>query len=273
MPAFQLKQFQQQTNRLLQVFALPSEFHSQLTRLFQRYEQPSYRYGTGVQAPPEPAYHLQPLMMDELINELKYMAVERPRSALLLAQECWTDEYYETKKVAAIVLGEAPLFDLAMFQDTFTQMLDSAGQEHYDLLFIHSWKRFREEHPEMVAEWISNWLAGDRLDVGLSAIQSLIRVEAMDSLPTIFRLIEKFVIIGDLSYREEILQIMDGLAKLSPMETAHFLSELTTHFYGEKRMQYFRALCRSFGKPQRDFINRAFMDPSVHYHDEDVIDD
>ena len=273
MPAFQLKQFQQQTNRLLQVFALPSEFHSQLTRLFQRYEQPSYRYGTGVQAPPEPAYHLQPLMMDELINELKYMAVERPRSALLLAQECWTDEYYEVKRVAAVVMGEAPLFDLSLFEQAFTVMLEAVGPDHYGMLFFYSWKRFRQEKPALVAEWISNWLAGDHLDVGLSAIQSLIQVEAMDSLPTIFRLIEKFVITGDLSYREEILQIMDRLAKLSPMESAHFLSELTTHFYGEKRMQYFRALCRSFEKPERDFINRAFIDPSVHYHDEDVIDD
>lgn len=273
MPAFQLKQFQKQINQLLYVFALPTEFHAQLTQLFERYEQPSYRYGAGVQAPPEPAYHLQSVMLDELETELKHMAVERPRSALLLAQECWTDAYYEVKRVAAVVMGEAPLFDLSLFEQVFTEMLAAVGPDHYGMLFLHSWKRFRQEQPGLVAEWITTWLSQNRLDIGFAAIQHLIEVEAMDSLPTIFRLIEPYIIAGDAAVRDELLQIMDGLARLSPMEAAHFLSELTMHFYGEKRMQYFRALCRSFEKPERDFINRAFMDPSVNYHDEDVIDD
>ncbi len=273
MPAFRLAEFQKQIEQLLQSFALPTSFHQQLTQLFQRYEQPSFRYGVGVSAPPEPAYHLPVVMLEELENALKSMANERPRSAFLLSKECWSDPYYETRRVAAVVMGAAPLFDLSVFQETFSQMLLSTGQDHRSLLFAHAWKRFRAEQPSMMVDWISKWLADDQLEIAFSAIHSLVDAGLLDFMPTIFRLIEKDVIAGDAAYQEEILSLMDSLVKLSPVESAHFLSELTSHFYGEKRMKYFRALCRSFTPSQRAFINRAFMDPSAYYHEDDILDE
>ncbi|MEE4194018.1 MAG: hypothetical protein V2J07_02355 [Anaerolineae bacterium] len=273
MPAFRLAEFQQQIDHLLQSFALPTSFHQQLTQLFQRYEQPSFRYGVGVAAPPEPAYHLPVVMLEELENALVSMANNRPRAAFLLANECWSDPYYETRRVAAVVMGAAPLFDLAVFQDTFSQMLASTDQENQPLLFAYAWKRFRTEQPALVVEWISKWLSDDKFEIAFTAIQSLLDAGLLDFLPTIFRLVEKYVIAGDAIYQEEVLSLMDSLAMLSPLESAHFLSELTSHFYGEKRMKYFRALCRSFNQSQRAFINRAFMDPSAYYHEDDVIDE
>jgi hypothetical protein len=276
MPAFQLKQFQQQIEQLLRYFALPTAFHQQLTHLFERYEQPSYRYGVGVKAPPEPAYHLQSQMLEELENELNRMAVERPRSALLLARECWTDRYYETRHVAAVVMGSAPLFDLALYQEIFLEMLGAANEEAYQLmLFNVAGKPLREEQFPLFVEMITDWLhhSSQSRQYAFSALLSLVNVGELSRVPTIFRLIEPFVIAGEANQQEEILHIMDGLVELSPMETAHFLSELTTHFYGEERMHYFRALCRSFGKSDRDFINRAFMDKSAFFHEEDIIDD
>jgi hypothetical protein len=274
MPAFQLKQFEQQLSQLLRFFALPTEFRQHLTQLFERYEQPSYRYGVGVKAPPEPAYHIQSVMLEELENELIRMAEQRPRSAVLLANECWSDPYFETRLIAVVVMGAAPLFDLPFFQETFLSMLAVTEKEYQELLFFHALKQFRQEQFLQLVEWITNWLeSDDMVAIGFSALQSLVDAGNLDHLPTIYRLIENFVIAGEEDYQEDILHLMDGLVKLSPMETAHFLSELTHHFYGEGRMQYFRALCRSFKKPQRDFINRSFMDPSAFYHEEDILDE
>ena len=275
MPAFQLKQFEQQLEQLLRLFALPTAFHEQLTRLFERYEQPSYRYGVGVKELPEPAYHIQSAMLERMETELRQMASERPRSAVLLAQACWQDEFYETKYIAAIVMGSAPLFDLNFFIDAFLKMLFSAQQkEHQRLLFSKGAQRLRDEQFSMLVELIEKWLDDTNLmQYGFSALQSIIDAGEMEHLPTIFRLIEKFVIEGAESYQQGILRLMDGLAGVSPVETAHFLSDLTQHFYGEERMRYFRALCRSFEKPQRDFIFQSFMGETPLYYEEDIIDD
>lgn len=274
MPAFQLKQFQQQITQLLLVFALPTEFHQQLTRLLERYEQPSYRYGDGVKAPPEPAYHLQAAILDRITHELVKMAVERPRSALLLAQECWQDPYYETRYVAAVVMGATPLFDVALFEEIFQNMLGISEVEFLHLLFGPAIQQFRQAHFSTLIEWITGWLeSADTRSNGYAAILGLVKNGNLDHLPTVFRLMEPLIITGTASEQAQILTIMDALARLSPMESAHFLSELTRHFYGEARMHYFRALCRSLAKPERDFVNRAFMDPSAYYHEEDIIDD
>ncbi len=276
MPAFQLKQFQQQLEQLLRSFALPTEFHQQLTRLFERYEQPSYRYGEGVKAPPEPAYHIQLQMLEEMENELKRMAIERPRSGLLLARECWTDRYYETRHVAAVVMGSTPLFDVALFQEIFLEMLQAAKDKTYQvMLFTDAGKALREEQFPLLIEMVTDWLAqsAETRQFAFSAILSLIKTGELSYIPTIFRIIEPFVIAGEADQQEEILRIVDGLVELSSKETAHFLSELTTHFYGEERMQYFRALCRSLGKTDREFVFRAFMDRSAYFHEEDIIDD
>lgn len=276
MPAFQLLQFQKQVEQLLRLFALPTEFHQALTQLFERYEQPSFRYGVGVKAPPEPAYHIQSLMLEEMENEFKRMAVERPRSAFLLAQECWKDAYFETRRIAAVVMGNAPLFDLDLFQEIFLEMLDKAGEKDYlSMAFDLAGKSLREQKFPLLEKMINTWIVESTKTqhYAFAAIQSLVNAKCLNHIPTIFRLIEKFVIDGDAEYRDDILEIMDGLAELSPMETAHFMSELTTHFYGEERMRYFRALCRSFEKTERDFINRSFMDRSAYFHEEDVIDD
>lgn len=276
MPAFQLKQFQQQMEQLLRHYALPSEFHQQLTRLFERYEQPSYRYGVGVKAPPEPAYHLQSIMLEELENELKRMAVERPRSALLLAHECWNDRYYETRHVAAVVMGSTPLLDLPLFKEIFLDMLVSVNEKSDQLmLFTIAGKTLRENQFPLLVEMITDWFHQTSLtrQYAFAALQGLVIAGNLSHLPTIYRLIEPYVIGGDSAQQEDILDIVDGLARLSPKETAHFLSELTTHFYGEERMQYFRALCRSLGKEDREYINRAFMDQSAFFHQEDIIDD
>ena len=274
MPAFQLQQFQQQLNQLLVVFALPTEFHQQLTAFLERYEQPSYRYGEGVKAPPEPAYHLQSLMMEELLSALTRMAAERPRSAMYLAQECWTDPFYEIKKIAVVVMGRAPLFDLDLFEDAFHQMLQQADPAYLDLLLFHGIENFAQQHFTRLIDWITGWLDdGNTREIGYAAIQGIIDRGNLDHLPTVFRLIEPAVIRGESDERDRVLSIMDGLAALSPMETAYFLSENTRHFYGEERMHYFRALCRSLDQPQRDFVNRAFLDPSAFFHEEDVLDD
>jgi len=274
MPAFQLQQFRQQLNQLLVDFALPTAFHQQLTHLFERYEQPSFRYGEGVKAPPEPAYHIPSVMMEELNSALTRMAAERPRSAVLLAQECWRDPYFETKKIAVVLMGSAPLFDTDYFEDAFLHMLQQADTEHLDMLFLHAPKKYAEEHFTRLVDWITDWLADTQTrQIAYAAIQGIIDRGNLDHLPTIFRLVEPAVIRGDAGERDHILQIMEGLADLSPMETAYFLSEITRHFYGDERMQYFRALCRSLDQSQRDFINQAFIDPSAFYHEEDILDD
>lgn len=276
MPAFQLKKLQQQLEQLLRHFALPTEFHVQLTRLFERYEQPSYRYGVGVKAPPEPAYHIQGQMLEELENELKRMAFERPRSALLLAGECWKDQYFETRYIAAVVMGSAPLFNQVLYQEAFLEMLTVADEtESQMMLFDLAGKPLREERFPLLVEMITGWLYGTEQtrQYAFSALKSLIKAGDLNHLPTIFRLVEPFVIAGEVNQQDELLRIMDGMAHLSPMETAHFLSEITTHFYGEDRMQYFRALCRSLGKTDRDFINRGFTDKSAYFSEEDIVDD
>ena len=275
MPSFQLKQFQRQLNQLLLAFSLPKEFHAQLTALFERYEQPGYRYSREVQALPQPAYHLPGVMLEEIEIPLTTLAQERPRPALLLAQECWQDDYYETKWVAALVLGQAPLFDLSRLTDAINAMLAHAPDtEHLLLLFGSGVRRLRDERFDIWTEMVAGWLSHDETSLrGLYALVSVVEAGNETYMPTIFRLLEKPLTDADEPLRPILQRLVAALAQQSLPETAHFLYEVAINFYGEERLRFFRSLYRNMPQEQRAFIAQGFRRDVHVSEDEQAVEE
>jgi hypothetical protein len=270
MPSFQLKQFQQILNQLLLVFSLPKEFHAQLTALFERYEQPGYRYSREVQALPQPAYHLPGVMLEEIEIPLTTLAKERPRPALLLAQECWQDDFFETKWVAALVLGQAPLFDLPLLTDAINAMLAHAPDtEHLLLLFGSGVRRLREERFDVWTQMIAGWLSHDETCLrGLYALVSVVEAGNEAYMPTVFRLLEKPLIDANEPLRPILQRLVAALSQQSMPETTHFLYEVAINFYGEERLRFFRSLYRHMPQKQRTFIAQGFRREVMLLEDE-----
>lgn len=239
---------------------MPKEFHAQLTVLFERYEQPGYRYSREVKAPPEPAYHLPAAMLEEIQIPLTELARERPRPALLLAQECWQDEHYETKWVAAMVLGQAPLFDVSLLTEAINAMLAHVpSPEHQLLLFEVGASRLREERFDVWSGMIAGWLGqAETCPRGLYALLSVVEAGNAAHLPTVFRLLEKPLADADTNLRLLLQRLVAALAQRSLPETAHFLYEVAINFYTEERLRFFRSLYRSMPREQRAFIEQGF---------------
>lgn len=275
MPSFQLRQFQEQLDQLLLAFSLPQAFHAQLTALFERYQQPGYRYSRAVQAPPQPAYHLPAAMLDELEIPLIALAQERPRPALLLAQECWQDPYYETKWVAALVLGQAPLFDPHQLIETIDNLLEEAPTAaHLLLLFGLGARRLREERFDRWTDRIASWLSQpDTCERGLYALLSLVEAGEDTHLPTVFRLLEKPLVDADPDMQPVLQRLVAALAAQSLPETAHFLYEVAVNFYAEERLRFFRSLYRQFPREQRVFIAQGFRRGVTKQTDEQAADE
>jgi len=273
--SFQLKQFQQQLNQLLLAFSLPGEFYAQLTALFERYEQPGYRYSREVKGLPEPAYHLPGVMLEEIQIPLSALAQERPRPALLLAQECWQDAYFETKWVAALVLGQAPMFDVSLLIEAINGMLAHApAAEHQLLLFEQGARRLREERFDVWADMIAGWLGqAETCARGLYALLSLVEAGDDAHLPAVFRLLEKPLANADMNLRPLLQRLVAALSQGSLPETAHFLYEIAINFYAEERLRFFRSLYRNMPREQRAFIAQGFRREVTLLADEQAADE
>ena len=275
MPSFHLKQFQQQLNQLLLAFSLPKEFHAQLTALFERYEQPGYRYSREVKALPEPAYHLPGAMLEEIQIPLAELARNRPRPALLLAQECWQDDHYEIKWVAALVLGQAPLFDISLLTEAINAMLAHAPEsEHLLLLFLSGVRRLRDERFDVWTDMIAGWLGqAETCDRGLYALLSVVEAGNTAHLPTVFRLLEKPLVDAEADMRPILQRVVTALTQASLPETTHFLYEVGINFYAEERLRFFRSLYRIMPREQRAFIAQGFRRGVTLLEDEQGVEE
>lgn len=257
MPAIQLSRVRQQINELSWLFTQPEAFRRGLHGLFAFYADQVYRPGqTTPSKALMPAYRVPPLLIQQLELALHPLCQQNPKAALNLADELWMDTHFELRLVAAYLLGQLPL-NLAE-EVTIRLKRWCTPTQPLPLLnavLVKSTYRLRAEAPHVLYDLAADWLSspsGSSQMLGLKLLQPLIQDPAFENLPEIFNRLKTPLVNLPPRYQAEAVEIIQTLARRSPMETAYFLRQILAQETTKDLLRMVRKTLPAFPSEQQE---------------------
>ena len=230
MPAVNPERLRFQIDHLLTFFNAPKAFHRQLQDIFELYANRTLRIGEPISSQPLiPMYHLPDLVTRQVELELRPHIHEDPLSAIAIADDLWTDAFFEIQHLAGFILGLITTDDpepiCTRLENWLTPDLDktlasdllSYGTRSLQSAFPVVWKQFIEsllthEDPKMIA-------------LGLQGLAAGLQINSDKLLPTIFRLISPLIQNIDQDISKDLEHLIKALISVSPTETAFYLKQ------------------------------------------------
>lgn len=208
----------------------PPAFVRSLHHLMEFYADRARRPGqSGKPGPMMHAYHIRQPVLRQLLQELVVLAAEDQEAALNLCNELWNEPYLEFRMLAAMLLGQIPTDKpdpvLGRIQDWIKPNLED--------FLINTLLKFglvnvRRNHPQALIHLIQGMLNSDdkfQHLLGLRALLPMIEEPEFENLPVFFRMIQPLTRKSNPSIRQDLLDVLAGLAHRSPKECAFFLRQ------------------------------------------------
>jgi hypothetical protein len=232
MPAVQLAQLKRQIDKLIWNFTRPREFIKSLHDLMEFYSnRGTYRAGRTVHPLRQiNTYYTSPIIMREILKELKRQAVENPDAALILADALWEEDFTEFRQLASYLLGLVPVSPPEPTLQRLNLWIQASDQAfpHSDLLDLGTVRLRREAVPvylELIGEWVSSSSTAIN-KMGLESLISLVKDEQFVDLPKVFSLVSPMIRNVPPPLQGELRQLMITLINRSPSETSYFLRQI-----------------------------------------------
>ncbi len=230
MPAVQLPKLKAQINELTWKFSRPEDFRRGVDELFDLYADRSYRAGQMVQAGRGiPAYHVSPLVVRMLEQELVRHIQENPGAALAAADALWKDPYLEPRLVAAYLLGQAPVDPPGPIIERLKAWCrPKLERQALNVLLEHGCARLRKEAASAWFGLLQDWLDTLRTEyevIALKAALPAVRDREFENLPPIYQMVSPLVQAPVPGLQAELDTMIEALARRSPTETAYFLRQ------------------------------------------------
>ncbi|HHY88483.1 MAG TPA: DNA alkylation repair protein [Chloroflexi bacterium] len=232
MPAVQLSLLRSQLEELSWYFEEPEEFQRALGRLFELYSDRTYRPGqVAGSVPLSQAYHIPPLVLQQLSIAFEDLCLEKPDSALALADRLWQDPYLEVRQTAGALLGLLP----AERSTDVLQRLRAWSQPEEEKVLVQylldqGSRRVRQQHTGEYIDLIRDWLSGKPAyqAFGLRALLPLVEDHHFENIPLVFTLISPLIAENPGPVQNELLAILQALSRRVPVEAGFFLSQMVT---------------------------------------------
>ena len=230
MPAVQLARLKIQVDQLVWQFTRPQEFQRGLKNLLEMYADWSYHPGEAIDPGSLlPAYHVAPLLLHQVEQQLTRQCQEMPAAALALADALWQDEYYEPRLLAAFILGQIPLKPMEEVSRRIQAWSDSAADKQIqEAIFAHATLRLRREKPAVWLEIINTWLTASALAskvMGLRALAGLLEDREFEDLPGAFNMLQPLLLTASSRLHGDLLVVLQIIVRRSPVEATHFLRQ------------------------------------------------
>jgi len=232
MPAVQLTQLNRQVSDLAQRFLEPAEFQKGLEALLVRYADLTYKPGQAVRQTGSPfsSYRTAPVVMRALEDRLAFLAPRYPETAVAVADGLWRTEKTETRRLAAVLLGNLPAENVT---DVLSRLrawsVPGADFAHLETLFTLGSTRLRVEDSQKWLELIRVWLASsdpEMVRLGVMAITSLSGDRGFENLPAIYNIVGPLLTQSPGELQNELRALLVQLVRRSPTETAYFLRQV-----------------------------------------------
>jgi hypothetical protein len=219
-----------QIQELIALFDTPIEFHQALRGLFGLHANYSLRFGeSAIIRPLIPMYHLPHPVIRQLNFDLQPRIEANPAAALTLADELWTDAYYEIKQTAIFLIGALPSADPQEILDRFTDWLSPDLDQvlKADLLSTGT-RSLQDIFPQAWEALVLSLLSKTEPAYNALGIQALVagaKRPNFQNLPAVFRLASPFIRDPHSAYTRDLEDLIETLIQISPQETGFFLRQ------------------------------------------------
>ena len=230
MPAIQLPRLKIQAAKLAEQFADPVVFCRSLHNLLDYYAGRAYRPGqTGDPPPLMATYHVPPPVLREVIKDLTPFTLSAPEAALALSDALWSEPYLEFRLLAVSLLGlisPHPPDPVILRVRAWAKPRTEARLTR--ALINTGLTQIRREHPVHYLQLAETWLASPELfsqQLGLQALVPLLDLQEFQDIPHIIKMLTPLIRTAPSPLRPDLIDVITGLAKRSPQETAYFLRQ------------------------------------------------
>lgn len=247
MPAIDLTKLDKQINDLASSFDNPAEFRVKLHDLLSYYHLYA-RKPSKEKLPKSFMRHYE--IPDQVIRQielgLKPCITARPQQSLDLARELWKDDYFESRHLAAYLLGQLGPDQAAFVQTTLETWLDqSLDHAVLDTLLNNATRSLRASSTQEWDRFLGKLLdsRSERLQyAGLLALAADLPKRPLTAFIFVYKALRPFFQSSEAKIHELLYQIVEILAKRNPSETVYFLKQVlaeTNQHAIERQMRRF----------------------------------
>jgi hypothetical protein len=231
MPAISLSRLNSDIDELARHVYQPEDFCRFLNAVLDRFANYVYRPGEAVRTRLNISrYHVDPMVISKIEQKIKPACLVDPNAALLLADVLWHDNHYESRLLAAKILGLLPL---EAVEQTASQVEEWARSEQESAvlmdLFDFGCAGLRNQNPAALFDMAENWLNKEDADIqmlGLRLLLSIIRNTASIQLPRVYSLLHSPFQHAVPRFHTVFLDLLGSLIERSSVETSLFVRQV-----------------------------------------------
>jgi len=230
MPAVNPARLQTQIDHLITFFDTPLAFHRQLQNIFDLYANRTLRIGEYISSPPLiPMYNLPGLVARQVELDLKPHILENPETAIAIADELWTDNYFETRHLAGFILGMVTMDDPEPIRTRLEKWLTpDLDKTLISDLLMYGTRSIQSGFPAVWEKFIDSYLTDKNpkmVALGLQGLRASLHVNSDKLLPSVFRMLSPLLRDVDQEISTELEHLIKALVSVSPTETTFYLKQ------------------------------------------------
>jgi hypothetical protein len=230
MPAINLPRLRIQSAKLMDHFNDPDGFLRELHNLFEIYADRTLRPGAIVSPILIlPSYRVPVAVLRHLELELRTKAQNNPTQTFSLADKLWENGYFESRRLAAFLLGQISPTDQQYLTRLNSWVAETREPDINKILVATSMARMRQETPDLYTKQIEQWAHPARKKMWSSAISALLPLledKNFHNLPTIYKMVAPIIESAPTTLQNDLSVLICALYESSPIETTFFMKQI-----------------------------------------------
>lgn len=232
MPSVQLERLRPQINAITSQYANSELFSKSLLALLKSYGGEIDESSSQI-SPYSiiPRMNIPQVVLNQLEISLKHLAKIFPNQTKIIIEKLWEQNYFETKKIAIVLLSNLPVEENNYYFEKIEAWVDEdIEQPIINGIFENTNKVTGMSQNPQWMHLIETWLGSknERMQkIGLIALTNRIRLDTQKNLPTVFRLVEPLFSNPHVSINNDLLNLIGSFISASEPEVAAFLIHLT----------------------------------------------
>jgi hypothetical protein len=232
MAAVNLPRLRIQSAKLMGYFDAPDGFLRELHNLLDNYADRTIR-PSAITSPVLvlPSYRVPTVVLRQLEIDLGVRAQDSPDQTITLADKCWDDGYFESRSLAAYLLGLVPPTDKRYLIRLNSWVAETREPNINRILISISMARLRKEEPELYLSEIERWSHPAQKKMWNSAINALLPLlkdKSFHNLPAIYKIVSPIIESAPATMQNSLSILICALYESSPIETTFFVRQLLT---------------------------------------------
>jgi hypothetical protein len=257
MPAVDIKRFTKESAVLLDLFGQPAGFIHSIHQIYEQYANRTIRKKPSPLVTVLPTYQVPLAILRHIDLILTQKVLAHPADALRLVLALWEDGTFESRTLAAMMIGKTNV-ELSTLQATLTHFVKtSSDEELVNILLTQGLRKIRADHPDKFLTLMFNWCATRDDTMTINAFNAIIYHINDDNninLPEIIDIVMLPVRTMPQSFQFILIDLIKGLFDHSDVETIYFIKQLFMEPMHEMMPVIFRRILPSLPEEVKGFV-------------------